>query len=110
MPPVTSAPNDTRADLLAIEVALAMPRKQRIVPLKVTPGTTCREAVAQSRIGDEFPDIDVLNSPLGVYGEVCAPDAQVEEGDRVEIYRPLLLEPREQRRQRLARNTKSPSP
>ena len=106
MPPVTSAPNDTRADLLAIEVALAMPRKQRIVPLEVTPGTTCREAVAQSRIGDEFPDIDVLNAPLGVYGEVCEADAQVEEGDRVEIYRPLLLDPREQRRQRLARNKK----
>lgn len=106
MPPVTSAPNDTRADLLAIEVALATPRKQRIIALEVTPGTTCREAVAQSRIGHEFPDIDVLKAPLGVYGEVCEPDAQVEEGDRVEIYRPLLLDPREQRRQRLARNKK----
>ena len=106
MPPVTSTPNDTRADLLAIEVALATPRKQRIVPLAVTPGTTCREAVVQSRIGDEFPDIDVLNAPLGVYGEVCEPNAQVEEGDRVEIYRPLLLHPREQRRQRMARKNK----
>ena len=58
------------------------------------------------QLNSEFPELDIARLTLGVYGEVVADDYVVQPGDRVEIYRPLLNEPREQRRLQVARARK----
>lgn len=91
-----------------IEVACATPHKQRIMVVTVQAGTTLREAVLQSRIGEEFPEIDVLQAPLGIFGKKVARPEQtaVEEGQRVEVYRPLLIDPKQARVNRAAKAEK----
>ena len=84
--------------LVRIEVAIALPQRQRIVALEVPAGTTARRAVELSGVADTFPEVDINNCSLGVFGRVIADSYNVTAGDRVEIYRPLLNEPREARR------------
>ncbi|MNP22918.1 Persistence and stress-resistance antitoxin PasI [compost metagenome] len=90
---------------IAVEVVYALPDRQRLLRLTVPYGTSVRQAVAASGIAREFPEIDVLHCPLGVFGKaVAAPEQRVlEEGERVEIYRPLIADPKEVRKQRAAR-------
>jgi len=92
---------------VAIEVVCATAAKQLLVRLNVQPGTTARQAVDASSFAGEFPDLDISRLILGVYGEVVADDYIVQQGDRVEIYRPLLNEPREQRRLQVVRARKA---
>ncbi len=87
-------------NLLTIEVAYAKPEEQVIVSLKVKPGTTALEAVMQSGLPERFPEINNTGLMLGVFGAVCKPGHAVKAGDRVEIYRPLIHDPKEARRQR----------
>jgi len=86
------------SSLIRIEVAIALPQRQRIATLEVPAGTTARRAVELSGLADAFPEVDFNNCSLGVFGRVMADDYNVIAGDRVEIYRPLLNEPREARR------------
>lgn len=92
---------------IQVEVAYATPEKQRILSLHVPEGTTCRAAVAMSKIAEEFPDADMASAPLGIFGKkIAAPDTTpVEEGQRIEIYRPLLIDPKQARLNRAARAT-----
>ena len=91
--------------MITIEVAYALPNKQKIVSLKVAAGTTVRQAALLSGLDTVFPDLDLAESRLGIFSKAVAkPDEQlVEEGDRVEIYRPLLVDPKEVRKQRAAK-------
>lgn len=86
------------AELLSIEVAYALPERQRLVAVKVPAGTTAREAIALSGIAAEFSGLDTAGCPLGIFGEQVQDDYVLSAGDRVEIYRPLINEPRETRR------------
>ena len=90
-----------------VEVAFALPNKQIIESLAVPEGTTVREAVLQSGIDEKFHDVDLQLSEakLGVFGKaVSKPEAQaVEDGDRIEIYRPLIADPKEVRKKRAAK-------
>ncbi|MDF3935079.1 RnfH family protein [Pseudomonas citronellolis] len=90
---------------IAIEVVCALPERQRLLRLSVPYGTCVREAVALSGIAAQFPELDVPNSPLGIFGKaVVDPDSRVlEEGERVEVYRPLIADPKEVRKRRAAR-------
>lgn len=81
-----------------VEVACATPEKQRIIELNVPCGTTAREAVKQSDIQGEFPGLDISACAIGVFGEVVADNQPLKENDRVEVYRPLMNDPREARR------------
>ncbi|WP_156943083.1 RnfH family protein [Pseudogulbenkiania sp. MAI-1] len=85
---------------IEIEVAYARPERQLIAKLTVEPGTTARQAVELSRIAEQFPEIDLANLQLGVFGKAVKPDAVLREHDRVEIYRPLIADPKEVRRRR----------
>lgn len=94
-------------DLITVEVAYALPHKQKIIALLVEPGTTALEAVKRSRITDFFPDIDLATAKMGIFGQSLgtkgmeSADKQVlHQGDRVEIYRPLTADPKEARRKR----------
>jgi hypothetical protein len=90
-----------------IEVAYATPQKQMIVECEIDAGTPPREAVRQSGITLHFPEIDVEHCPLGVFGKVIAADYELNDGDRIEIYRPLIADPKEVRRQRAARGLRT---
>ena len=85
---------------ICVEVAYGEAEKQTIVEVKVVPVCTISEAIYQSGILREFPKIDLENSQVGIFGEKKSLDAIVAEGDRVEIYRPLLVSAKEARRKR----------
>lgn len=90
---------------LLVEVAYALPGEQVLLSLQVPVGTTLREAVLLSGLNGRFPALDLATAPLGVFGKVVSrPEGRVlQEGDRVEIYRPLLADPKEVRKRRAAR-------
>jgi len=83
-----------------VEVAFALVDKQLIIPVKVAASCTAEEAIMQSCIMQEFPQIDLLKNKIGIFSEVCALNRQLQENDRVEIYRELLINPMEARRVR----------
>jgi len=85
-----------------IEVAYALPEKQLIVEVKVKAGTNMKEAVIQSKIADKFPEIDVENLKLGIFGKSeRKPEERIlEAGERIEIYRPLIADPKADRKKR----------
>ena len=87
---------------MQVEVAFAMPVKQRIYALDVEEGTTARQAVALAPLQADFPDVDFASKKIGVFGK-AVPDKQVlQAGDRVEIYRDLIADPKAVRKQRAA--------
>ncbi|WP_349616296.1 RnfH family protein [Azotobacter salinestris] len=90
---------------IAVEVVYALADRQRLVCLSVPHGTTVREAVLRSGLDRDFPGLDLANSPLGVFGKVVPkPEERVlEEGERVEVYRPLIADPKEVRKLRAAK-------
>ncbi len=92
-------------EMINVEVAYALPDKQRIIALRVARGCTVYEAAAQSGICEQFPEIDLATSKLGVFGMVVTKpkESPLQEGDRVEIYRPLLADPKEVRKARAAK-------
>ena len=90
------------AATVAVEVAYARPDQQAIIALSVAPGTTAAEAVEQSGILREFPDIEFPGCKMGIFGKAVRADTVLQAGDRVEIYRPLIADPKEVRRQRAA--------
>lgn len=91
--------------MIAVEVAYALADRQVLVRLEVPCGTSARQAVEQSGLAAEFPALDLANSPLGIFGRsVAKPEERVlEAGERVEIYRALIADPKEVRKQRAAK-------
>jgi uncharacterized protein len=92
-----------RAESLVVEVAYALPRRQLILELQVDEGTTAEQAIRTSGILEQFPEIDLENSKVGIFGKPCKLTDTLHNGDRVELYRPLIADPREIRKQRAAR-------
>jgi putative ubiquitin-RnfH superfamily antitoxin RatB of RatAB toxin-antitoxin module len=90
---------------IVVEVAYALADQQKLLRLHLPHGTTVRQAALQSGMQEYFPDLDLLNGPLGIFGKAVAkPEERVlEEGERVEIYRPLIADPKEVRKQRAAK-------
>ena len=90
-------------DLIAVEVAYALPHKQKIISLLVEPGTTALQAVERSGIVEHFPEIEITAAKLGIFGESLGNKSStyvLHAGDRVEIYRPLVSDPKDTRRKR----------
>ena len=87
---------------ISVEVAYARAAEQKIVSVQVLPGTTLVEAVKHSNIVSSFPEIDLDNLKLGIYGKAVPKPAEqaVKSGDRIEIYRPLIADPKEVRKRR----------
>ena len=88
---------------IPVEVAYARPDEQLIIPLEVAPGTTVQQAIELSGILEHFPEIDLNENKVGVFGKITRPDSELREKDRVEIYRPLIADPKESRRRRAAK-------
>ena len=96
---------------IEVEVAYALPHKQKIVALMVPAGTTALQAVERSGLAKEFPEIDYGNAKMGIFGQALgtkglkkAAEHILQPGDRVEIYRPLIADPKEARRKRAAKS------
>lgn len=86
-----------------VEVAYALPEEQVIIPLEVEPGTTVEQAIGYSDILTSYQDIEIgSRNKIGIFGKLTKTSTVLREGDRVEIYRPLIADPKEVRRRRAA--------
>lgn len=91
--------------MIEVEVAYATPEKQKILSLSVRDGTSVYEAVLSSGILAEFPEIDLGNTDMGVFGKVVKKPKEetLHAGDRVELYRPLKIDPKQARLNRASK-------
>ncbi len=83
-----------------VEVAFATPDKQLIIPVKLEQGASVQQAIDGSGMLNQFPEIDLTRLNVGVFGKGCDLEKTVEQGDRIEIYRPLTQNPMDARRNR----------
>ena len=83
-----------------IELVYIKPDKQHVVELKVDNETTIQQAIETSGLLEQFPEIDLNINKVGIFSAIKPLDTVLESGDRIEIYRPLLADPKEARRQR----------
>ena len=88
--------------LISVEVVYPLPQKQEIFVVKLPLGATVREAIESSGVLAKYPEIDLAKSKLGVFAKLAKPDSVLRDRDRVEIYRPLIADPKEVRKQRAA--------
>ncbi|MDB6051110.1 MAG: hypothetical protein JWR17_3856 [Pseudomonas sp.] len=90
---------------IEIEVVYAAVDRQILLSVHLVAGTTVRDGLVASGIGEHFPELDLANCPVGIFGKAVG-DAETRllvTGDRIEIYRPLLADPKEVRRLRAAK-------
>ncbi len=88
---------------IQIEVAYALPDRQEIIALHIDAGSTAAQAINQSNILVHFPEINLANAKIGIFSKLCKLDQELRDKDRVEIYRPLIADPKEVRKQRAAK-------
>ena len=89
-------------DQIKLEVAFATPEKQIIISVKVKNGTTVKEVIEQSGILNVFKGVSLDDHPVGIFGKISTLDHIPRDRDRIEIYRPLIADPKEIRRKRAA--------
>ncbi len=96
--------------MIPVEVVYALPQRQRLLQLEVEPGSSALQAVQQSGILTEFSEIDLTTASLGVFSRLLdghtlplPADYRVKPHDRIEIYRPLLVDPKQARLRRAAK-------
>jgi hypothetical protein len=85
---------------MQIEVVYALAHRQELIPLRLAEGSTVAQAIEASGLLQEHPEIDLARSKVGIYGKLVKLDAPLRDGDRVEIYRPLIADPKEVRKKR----------
>ncbi|MEI7613444.1 MAG: RnfH family protein [Betaproteobacteria bacterium] len=90
------------SELINIEVVYPLPDKQELFSVKLPVGATVRQAIEASGILQKYPEIDLSKNKLGIFAKLAKPDTEVRDRDRVEIYRPLIADPKEVRKQRAA--------
>ena len=85
---------------ITIEVAYALPEKQSLLQLQVDENSTVEQAIERSGILVSHPEIDLEQNKVGIWSRTCKLDVTLKEGDRIEIYRPLIADPKEVRKRR----------
>lgn len=90
------------SELIHVEVVYALRDRQKAVSVQLPAGASARDAVERSGLLAEFPEIDLSVNKLGIWNKLAKADAVLRDKDRVEIYRPLIADPKEVRRQRAA--------
>jgi len=91
-----------KSKTIQVEVAYAKPDNQVIIPVEVEEGATLRSAIERSGIMERFPEIELDKSKVGIFGKLSKLDNPLRARDRVEIYRPLIADPKEVRKKRAA--------
>ena len=94
------------SDEIMIRVVYAASREQTVVELRVAKDTTAGQVIKQSGILQKYPEIDLAKNGFGIFGRRVDAGAPLHDGDRVEIYRPLMADPKEARRRREQANKK----
>jgi len=89
--------------MINVTVAYCLPAAAHVIDVRVAPGSTVAEVIRQSRILERCPEINLEVNQVGIFNKLCVPGTQVREGDRIEIYRPLIADPKTARRRRAAR-------
>ncbi len=89
-------------DHITVEVAYALPDQQLIIPVQVAPTANVKEAIEASGMMVKFPNIDLTANQVGIFGKLTKLDSSLRHLDRIEIYRVLIADPKEVRRQRAA--------
>ena len=90
-------------DEILVEVAYALPEEQVIISIKVPTKFNVKQAIEKSDIQKKFPYIDLSKNKVGIFGKKTTLDHLLKDRDRIEIYRPLILDPKEMRRKRAAK-------
>ncbi len=90
------------AEKILVEVAYGLSDKQELLSLQLDKGALVQDAIEQSGILDDFPEIDLKKNKVGVFGKITQLSHQLRDKDRVEIYRPLIADPKEVRKKRAA--------
>ncbi len=93
--------------MINVEVAYATGVYVELIEITVEGGTTVIEAINQSGIADLHPEARIEQGYIGIYGKLCSLDTLLSDGDRIEIYRQLLADPKEARRRRADQQKKS---
>ncbi len=86
--------------LINVEVAYALADKQVLIPLMLEEGCTAQQAIESSGILAQFPEIDLDKNRIGIFGKLSKLNVALREKDRVEIYRPLIADPKAVRKKR----------
>ena len=89
-----------RASAIRCEVAYALPEEQVILTVRLEGHATVADAIRESRIEERFSDLQANDDDVGVWSRPCAMNTRLSDGDRVEIYRPLVVDPKDARRER----------
>ena len=87
-------------DAIVVEVAYGVPDNQFLKSITVASGANIRDAILQSGLLQQFPDLNIDMLEAGIFSKKMSLDHVISDGDRVEIYRPLLIDPKEARRRR----------
>jgi len=87
---------------MKIEVAYALRHKQTLLNIEVDDNASVEDAILQSNILKKYPEINLKKNKIGIFGKITSLDVKLREKDRVEIYRPLIADPKEVRKQRAA--------
>lgn len=87
-------------DFIVVEVAYALPDEQLILELEVPKDCSVEEAIKRSGILERYPQIDLATDKVGIFGKMCKLNANLHNKDRIEIYRALIADPKESRRQK----------
>jgi uncharacterized protein len=90
------------AEMINVEVCYALPEKQHLVKLRLADGSTLQQALESSGLLEKHPEIDLKKNKFGIFAKLSKLDTVLRERDRVEIYRPLIADPKEVRKQRAA--------
>ncbi|MDP1734092.1 MAG: RnfH family protein [Sulfuritalea sp.] len=90
------------AETINVEVVYAMPERQELASIKLPAGSTAGQAIEASGLLAKHPEIDLAKNKLGIYAKLAKIDTALRDRDRVEIYRPLIADPKEVRKQRAA--------
>lgn len=93
-------------DSMIIEVVYALPHEQTLLTFEVATGSTIKETILQSGILEKYPQIDINSVKVGIFGKLKKMSEVVREKDRIEIYRPLIADPKEVRKRRAAAGKK----
>ncbi len=91
------------AEIMRVEVAYARPGQQAIIQVSLPKGATLEEAIQASGVLEQFSEIELDKNKVGIFGKLTQRDQPLRPGDRVEIYRPLLADPKQARRERAAK-------
>jgi putative ubiquitin-RnfH superfamily antitoxin RatB of RatAB toxin-antitoxin module len=92
--------------MIPVEVAFALPEEQVILDVEVPDGSTVEQAIKESGILEHYPQIELGKNKVGIFGKLAKLDSPVHPRDRVEIYRPLIADPKEVRKKRAAEGKK----